>query len=88
MPRHNYIRLRLIEIIRANAPIVRRTILRKFNTSDRPQANNELSLLLSEGFAHTIGRGIKGNPETIILGASWPADLCPLCRQTIYRDIR
>jgi len=84
MPTNESIRERIIRLVRPEDKIVRSHLLRKFNVSDRDRANEQVSLLLSEGVLVRTGLGVRGSPETIQRGKCWPKEKCPFCHQIIH----
>jgi hypothetical protein len=79
MPTNSFVRERLIRIVQADAPIVRRNLCRRFNASDRLQADGQIGRLISEGVFITTGTGKRGYPETIQLSPIFPVTRCPFC---------
>jgi hypothetical protein len=77
------IRERLIRLL-WDGPQLRRTIENQFGKSRRRTAQEELSLLISEGAILSTGSGRRGHPNQIQLSPIYPFDKhCPLCGQTI-----
>jgi hypothetical protein len=78
------IRKRLTDSIDLN-PKARRTVENSFGRSLRARAKLEVSRMISEGVFIITGLGVRGNPEMIRKGPSFPELLCPNCGQ-IYPD--
>jgi len=83
MPANDIIKERVLRLVQPEAGIVRRHLLRKFNTADRARASEQISVLLSEGVLMSTGIGRRGSPEVIQRGVLWPKDKCPFCHQVI-----
>jgi len=79
----NKIRERLIRLL-WEGPALRRTIERKFDKNRIRVAQEELSLLISEGVILSTGSGRRGHPNKVQLSPTYPFDRhCPLCNQDI-----
>ena len=77
------IRERLIRLL-WDGPMLRRAIDRKFDKTRRLAAQEELSLLISEGVILSTGSGRRGHPNKVQLSQVYPLQrLCPFCKQTI-----
>lgn len=99
MPTKEYVRERLIRIIREKAPaaITRRELEHRLVGCgyNRETVRGEISLLLSQNYiarlgaprhddkGNVIGYGKRGDPERFIISGGWPADKCPLCGSLI-----
>jgi hypothetical protein len=81
------IRERLIRLL-WDGPQLRRTIESKFDKTRRRAAQEELSLLISEGVILSTGSGRRGHPNRIQLSPVYLFDQrCPLCNQTIHPKV-
>jgi predicted HTH transcriptional regulator len=81
MPTQQLIRLRIIRIIQEQRSMTRSSLVRRFNTSDRPRSDSEIGRLLSDGFLIVTGTGRRGDPLTVHIGPAFPKNKCPMCLQ-------
>jgi hypothetical protein len=82
MPAQDIVQARLINVI-SRAPdriMTRRALINSCGRTYRAQADEQISLLLSNGTFVLMGLGIKGSPKTIMLNRVNP-DRCPLCHR-------
>lgn len=79
MPVMGYIRARLIKLVKQEGHTVRRKLLKRFNLSDRPQADIEIGRLLSDGVFIITGTGTRGRPKEIHLSPIFSVTRCPFC---------
>ena len=81
MPSTFKIRERLIRLL-WEGPALRRTIESRFGQSRRLVAQEQLSLLISDGVVLSTGLGRRGHPNMVQLSQVYPLHgLCPLCKQ-------
>ena len=79
MPTQGYIRMKLIRIVEQEAPIIRRSLVKRF--AARSQADYQIGELISDGVFITTGIGRRGMPEKIQLSPVFPKRRCPYCLQ-------
>lgn len=82
------VRERLIRLIQSSQqPILRRKLVSTFDVSRRKEAEQELSLLVSEGYVNPLGTGRRGMPFRVVTSETWPFNKCPFCHQEmVLRD--
>lgn len=71
--------IRKLSVVTARGFVFERELLRLFTSSDHSKVVEQLSSLISEGYAHRLGTGRRGDPHRIVLSATWPFNKCPLC---------
>lgn len=77
------IRERLIRLL-WDEPLPKRTVIDKFDKARRSAAQDEISVLLSDGAIIQTGMGKRGSPTMLQLSPVYPFDVrCPLCNQQI-----
>lgn len=81
MPTHNYIRTKLIRIVEREAPIIRRSLVKRFDNDARSQADHQIGELIADGVFISTGIGRRGMPEKIQLSPVFPKRRCPYCLQ-------
>jgi hypothetical protein len=82
MPTNETVKARLINIL-TKAPeqqMTHRALVKACGGSYRHQAQDMISLLLSEGVFFPYGIGVRGSPRVIGLNKMNP-DRCPLCHR-------
>lgn len=71
--------IRKLIAVTAQGFVFERNLLRQFTASQRADVAEQLSALISEGYAYRLGMGGRGDPHRIALSATWPYNKCPLC---------
>jgi hypothetical protein len=83
MPSNEDVQARLINLL-DQAPdklMVRRKLVKACGSSYRCRADEQISLLLSNGVFVLLGLGVKGSPKVVALNKQLTPDRCPLCHQ-------
>ena len=83
---HTQVRFRVIKLIQELKSVTQYALLRRFDKRDRDRANEEISMLASEGYLILLGIGRRGSPRRLEVGPLFPNDKCPMCGQTIARE--
>ena len=60
---HTQVRFRVIKLIQELKSVTQYALLRRFDKRDRDRANEEISMLASEGYLILLGRGRRGSPR-------------------------
>lgn len=75
------VRTRIITLMMSGTlPITERALLNRIGKSYRSQAQEQISLLLSEQFLIRLGLGRRGSPYQLIFGPN-ASITCPCCGQ-------